>query len=57
MAISAFHKHIKIGGSIGEKEKLSYVTLLKQRKKGKDKGYSDKKIMNAVIKAIFKIWR
>lgn len=57
MAISAFHKHIKIGGSIGEKEKLSYVTLLKQRKKEKDKGYSDKKIVNAVIKAIFKIWR
>ena len=31
---------------------LSYVSLLKQIEEGKDKGYSDKGIVNAVIKAI-----
>ena len=39
-------------GEAGQKDKLSYVSLLKQIEEGKDKGYSDKEIVNAVIKAI-----
>ena len=53
--MSAFHKDFKIRGAIGEadqKDKLSFVSLLKQIEKGKDKSYSDKEIVNAVIKAI-----
>ena len=53
--ISAFHKDFKIRGAIGEagqKDKLSDISLLKQIEEGKDKSYSDKEIVNAVIKAI-----
>ena len=53
--ISAFPNNSKIRGAIGEtvqKDKLSYVSLLKQREGGKDKVYSDKEIVNAVVKAI-----
>ena len=53
--MSAFHKDFKIRGVIGEagqKDKLSYVSLLKQIEEGKDKGYSDREFVNAVIKAI-----
>ena len=53
--VSASHQNFKIRGAIGEthqKDKLSYLSLLKQIKKGKDKGYSDKQIANAVIKVI-----
>ena len=31
---------------------MSYVSLLKQIKEGKDKGYSDKEIVNVVIKTL-----
>ena len=52
---SAFYKDFKIRGFIGEtrqKDKLSYVSLLKQIKEGRDKDYSDKEIVNAVLRAI-----
>ena len=52
---SAFHKDFKIRGFIGEKgkkDKLSYISLLKQIEEGRDKGYSDKEIVNAVLRAI-----
>ena len=52
---SAFHKDFKIRGFIGEngqKDKLSYISLLKQIEEGRDKGYSDKGIVNAVLRAI-----
>ena len=54
--VSAFHKDFKIRGAIGETcqkgKLLSYVSLLKQVEEGKDKGYSDKGIVNVVIKAV-----
>ena len=53
--ISAFRKDFKIRGAIGEaghKDILSDISLLKQIEEGKDKSYSDKEIVNAVIKAI-----
>ena len=53
--ISAFHKDFKIIVAIGEegqKDKLLYSNLLKRIEERKDKGYSDKEIKNAVIKAI-----
>ena len=53
--IIAFHKDFKIRGTIeevGQKNKLSYVSLLKQIEEGKDKGYSDKEIVSAVVKDI-----
>ena len=49
-----FIRILKIRGAIGEagqKDKLTYVSLLKQVEEGKDKGFSDKKIVNAIIKA------
>ena len=52
---SAFHKDFKISGVIEEarqKDKLSYVSLLKQIEEGNDKGYSYKETVNAVIKAV-----
>ena len=52
---SAFHKDFKIRGFIGEngqKDKLSYISLLKQIEEGRDKGYSDKDVVNAVLRTI-----
>ena len=52
---SAFHKDFKIKGFIGEvgqRDKLSYISLLKQIEEGKEKGYSDREIVNAVLRAI-----
>ena len=52
---SAFHKDFKIRGFIGDmgqKDKLSYISLLKQIEEGQSKGYSDKEIVNAVLRAI-----
>ena len=52
---SAFHKDFKIRGFIGEKgqkDKPQYINLLKQIEEGRDKGYSDKEIVNAVLRAI-----
>ena len=39
-------------GEKGQKDKLSYTSLLKQIEEGRDKGYSDKEIVNAVLRAI-----
>ena len=53
--ISAFCKNFKIRGAIEEadqKVKPSYVSSIKQIVEGKDKDYSDKEIVNPVIKAI-----
>ena len=52
---SAFHKDFKIRGVIGEKGqkyKLWYISLLKQIEGKRDKGYSDKEIVNAILRAI-----
>ena len=52
---SAFHKDFKIRDYIGEKgqkDKLSYISLLKPIEEGRDKGYSDKEIVNAVLRPI-----
>ena len=52
---TAFHKDFKIRGFIGErgqKDKLSYISLLKQIEEGRDKGRTDKEIVNAVLRAI-----
>ena len=53
--ISAFHKDFKIRGAIeeaGQKDKLSYVSLLKEIEERKVKGYSDKEIVKSVIHAV-----
>ena len=50
-----FKKEFKIKGAIGEagqKDKLSYISLLKQIEKGKGKGFNDKDIVSVVLKAI-----
>ena len=42
-------------GENGQKDKLSYISLLKQIEEGRDKGYSDnsdKEIVNTVLRAI-----
>ena len=52
---SAFLKDFKIRGFIGEKgqkDKFSSISLLKQVEEGRDKGYSDTEIVNAVLRAI-----
>ena len=36
----------------GQKDKLPYISLLKQIEEGRDKGYSDKEIVNPVLTAI-----
>ena len=37
---------------MGKRHKLLYITLLKQIKEGKGKGYSDNDIVSVVLKAI-----
>ena len=52
---SAFRKDFKIRGFVGEKgqkDKLLHRSLLKQIEEGRDKGYSDKEIVHAVLRAI-----
>ena len=52
---STFHKDLKIKGFIGEvgqRDKLSYLSRLKQIEEGIEKRYSDKEIVNAVLRAI-----
>ena len=52
---SAFHKDFKIKGFIGEvgqRDQLSYISLLKQTEEGIEKGYLDKEIVNALLRAI-----
>jgi len=51
---SAFYKDFKIRGLIGEvhqKDKLSFISLQKQIEEGTEKGYPEKEIVNAVIRA------
>ena len=48
-------RECKISGQIGEpgqKDKSTYVSLIHQIDKGLERGYSDKDICDAVIKAI-----
>ena len=52
---SAFQREFKIKGAIGDvgqRDKLSDISLLKQIEEGQGKGYSDKDIVSAVLKAI-----
>ena len=53
---SAFHKDLKVlevfVGEKGQKDKPLYISLLKHIEEGRDKGYSDKEIVNAVLRAI-----
>ena len=52
---SEFQKDFKRRGLIGEageKDKLSYINLLKQIQEGQEKGFNDKKIVTSVLRAI-----
>ena len=52
---SAFHKDFKIKGfivEVGQRDKLSYISLLKQIEEEIEKGCSNKEIVNAVLRAI-----
>ena len=52
---STIHKYFKIMGFIGEvgqSGKLSYIGLLKQIEGGTERGYSDREIVNVVLRAI-----
>ena len=52
---SVLVREFKISGQIGEpgqKDKLTYVSLIHQTDSGLERGYSDKDICDAVIKAI-----
>ena len=52
---SAFHKDFKIKSFIGEvrqRDKLSYISLLKQIEAGIEKRYSNKEIVNAALRVI-----
>ena len=50
-----FRREFRIIGQIGEvgqREKLSYVSLIRQVEAGSERGYSGKEIVNAIINAI-----
>ena len=50
---SAFHKDFKIRGLTvepGQKDRSSYISLLKQLEEGKGRGYSDKEIAYAILR-------
>ena len=52
---SAFHKDFKIKSFIDEvrqRDKLSYISLLKQIEAGIEKRYSNKEILNAALRVI-----
>ena len=52
---SSLHKELKIRGQIGEcgqRDKLSFVRLLRQTTKTKSAGYNEDDIVNIVIRAI-----
>ena len=52
---SAFQREFNIKGAIeevGQRDKLLSISLLKQIEEGQGKGYSDKDIVSAVLKAI-----
>ena len=55
LSSTILHRDFKIQGIIGQpfqKDKLGYQALMSQIETGKDKGYSDKEIMTAVIRAV-----
>ena len=39
-------------GEVGQREKLSYVSLIRQIEVGLDRGYSEGEVVNAVISSI-----
>ena len=52
---SAFQREFKIKGAIwevGQRDKLSYISLLKQIEEGQAEDYSDKDIVSAILKVI-----
>ena len=52
---SMFRREFRIIGQVGEagqKDKLSYVSLIRQVEAGLERGYSEKEIVNAIINAI-----
>ena len=55
MQTSMFRREFKIMGQIGEvgqREKLSYVSLIRQIEVGLDRGYSEGEVVNAIINSI-----
>ena len=55
MQTSMFRREFKIMGQIGEvgqREKLSYVSLIRQVEVGLDRGYSEGEVVNAIINSI-----
>ncbi|XP_065071957.1 uncharacterized protein LOC135696488 [Rhopilema esculentum] len=55
MQTSMFRREFKIIGQIGEvgqREKLSYVSLIRQVEVGLDRGYSEGEVVNAIINSI-----
>ena len=55
MQTSMFRREFKIMGQIGEvgqKEKLSYVSLIRQVEVGLDRRYSEREVVNAIINSI-----
>ena len=56
MQTSVFRREFKIMGQIGEvgrREKLSYVSLIRQIEVGWDRGYTEGEVVNAIINSIF----
>ena len=52
---SMFRREFRIIGQVGEvgqKDKLSYVSLIRQVEAGLERGYSEREIVNAIINAI-----
>jgi hypothetical protein len=55
LSSTILHRDFKIQGIIGQpsqKDKLGYQVLMSQIETGKDKGYSDKENMTAVVRAV-----
>ena len=51
---SLFRRDFRISGSVGSegKEKLSYNSLVRQMNEGKEKGFKENEIINAVLRAV-----
>ena len=55
MQTSMFRREFKImgqTGEVGQREKLSYVSLIRQIEAGLDRGYSEGEVVNAIINSI-----
>ena len=55
MQTSMFRREFKImgqSGEVGQREKLSYVSLIRQIEVGLDRGYSEGEVVNAIIYSI-----